>query len=155
MKEIALTQGKVALVDDEDFVWLNKFKWHVSRKRNLYYAQRKIGGKHIKMHQFILPPVSGYETDHKDGNGLNNQKKNLRYATNSQNQANVKKRQNQPNGFKGITEDKRARVKRWVAFINKNGEKHYLGYHETPVEAAQAYDRAAVELFGEFAKTNF
>lgn len=95
MKEIELTQGRVALVDDEDFEELNRFKWFAHRWRHGWYAKRnlqRVEGKRpfLSMHCQIMGKISGLEMDHRDGNGLNNQKDNLRFATRSQNMANRK-----------------------------------------------------------------
>lgn len=94
MKEIVLTKGQVALVDDEDFERLNSVKWHARKKRNTFYALRCITvGPNNKrktqyMHQMLIECPEGMETDHVDGNGLNNQKDNLRIVTKRQNQQN-------------------------------------------------------------------
>ena len=87
-KEIPLTQGKVAIVDDTDFDWLNQWKWYVLNKRPRYYAARSVGprGKQtrIYMHRFILDPVSGMEPDHINGNGLDNRRANIVACTRSE-----------------------------------------------------------------------
>src|SRR3989304_2105986 len=92
MKEIQLSQGKVALVDDEDFEMLNRYKWSAMRGANTYYAYTHIileSGKRtsIAMHRVIMQTPVGYETDHRDRNGLNNQRFNLRICTHSKDEA--------------------------------------------------------------------
>lgn len=96
MKEISLTQEKVALVDDDLYEELNQFKWHAHKMRNTLYAVRHsptINGKRpiIRMHHEIIGvPPTGFMTDHENGCGTDNQRENLRHVTNRQNQQNLK-----------------------------------------------------------------
>jgi AP2 domain-containing protein/HNH endonuclease len=154
MKEISLPQGKVALVDDEDYERLARMCWAAKRRpnRNVWYAQCDGGPlKGRRMHRILLnfPP---YDIDHKDGDGLNNQKSNLRPATNQQNQRNARLRKDNTTGFKGV---KRRAKGRWGAVIRHNGRDLSLGSFATIEEAARAYDRKALEFGGEFARLNF
>ena len=159
MKEIQLTQGKVALVDDEDYEWLNVFKWHASRGNNTFYARRHIvvNGKWKK--QNMQADVMGEQNlgimiDHIDGNGLNNQSSNLRSCTAQENQMNRRKSdRNFSSMYKGVSWFKR--TKRWMAYIKINQKRYYLGYFDIEEDAAKAYDVSAIERFGEFAKLNF
>ena len=89
MKEIPLTQGEVALVDDEDYEWLNQWRWYVLKARHTFYAVRFDGGRTQSMHREIMCNPVGKEVDHSDMDGLNNQRINLRIATRSQNHKNV------------------------------------------------------------------
>lgn len=159
MKEIKLTQGKVALVDDEDFEELNRFKWQAHKSGKTFYAARRMVDegkrKFLTMHQSILNPIVGFKTDHKDGNGLHNWRSNLRYATHSQNVANAPKRKGAISIFKGVSPLPTYINARWVAYIRVNGEGKYLGCFANETDAAVAYDKAAREFFGEFARTNF
>jgi len=150
--------GKYALVDDEDYNLLNVWTWSYQMIRSAgsfrEYAGSKIHieGKHraIRMHQLI----TGYkETDHIDGNGLNNQKNNLRPATRSQNTQNKRKKAGIKSQYKGITFSKK--WNKWVANIWENGKQHYLGAYKSEEEAAMAYDQAAKQRFGEYARLNF
>lgn len=148
MKEIVLTQGKVALVDDEDYEYLSKFKWIVSLERGRYYAVRKIpmsGGRNVRMHRDIMNPPNGMDCDHRDHDGLNNQKYNLRVCTRSQNMQNSKGSL----AVKGAYWNRRKQY--WQSAIRYNGTSIHLGCFKTQEEAAEAYRKAAVRYFGEFA----
>ena len=158
MKEIKLTQGKVALVDDDDFEYLNQFKWCAHRKETTYYAVRSvtISPKKrimVKMHRVIIDAGIGIEVDHIDRNGLNNQKVNLRLCTGQQNRINRGAHRNNKSGFKGVSWNKKD--KRWRACISKDKKHFCVGSFSTPQEAAKAYDKAATKMFGEFAVLNY
>jgi hypothetical protein len=168
MKEIMLTQGKVALVDDSDFEWLSQWKWHTRKSPNTYYAVRNssTGGKRgirtgrgnrkshtIQMHRLILNVSTGMETDHRDMNGLNNQRSNLRVCTKQQNNQNRKTYKKSSSIYKGVCWWKRD--KRWGVSIRFNGKRQHLGYFDSETKAAKAYDKAALKHFGEFARLNF
>ena len=156
MKEIKLTQGKVALVDDEDFEYINQWKWYAHWDGYNWYAIRHIENKKtISLHREILKPPRGIKTDHKDRNGLNCQRHNLRCATNSQNGANKT-----PTGrskYLGVSwmRDKKYNKEYIFAQIKCNGKHKHLGIFKTEEEAARAYDMAAKILHGEFANLNF
>lgn len=161
MKEIKLTQNKVALVDDADFSWLNSVKWtthRVGKNEKNFYAHRQIrrqdGSAHcVSMHQLLSAVMGFSKPDHKDGNGLNNQRLNLRPATQGQNCMNRGMRSDNTSGFKGVSW--RKGTNKWRAYINLQGVREWLGYFDFVEEAARAYDKRAKELFGEFAKLNF
>ena len=156
MKTIPLTQGKVAIVDDADYERLNRHKWCAHKNVNTWYADRKErqGNKYIMvmMHREILNPPSGMQTDHKDGNGLNNQRHNLRIATCSQNQHNGRKRKG-TSRFKGVYWNRSHAM--WHAHIRVKRKRFHLGYFLYETEAAKAHDQAAQRYFSEFANTNF
>mgnify|MGYP001588262020 CR=1 FL=1 len=88
MKEIQLTQEQVALVDDEDFEKVSKHKWHAYKDGKTFYAGTTIKNKRVKMHRFILEAPAGVDVDHKDRNGLNNTRQNIRICSRTENQAN-------------------------------------------------------------------
>lgn len=155
-KELPLTQGKVALVDDEDYERLKHFKWSVLRKPDRYYARRNIkrpqrGG--IYLHREIMNAPPGMQVDHINGDGLDCRRANMRLATNAENGQNRIKRVHNTSGFKGVRLDKRR--KKWSARIWVNNKEIHLGMFEIIEEAARAYDEAARKYHGEFARTNF
>jgi hypothetical protein len=123
MRQILLTQGLVALVDDVDFEYLNQWKWHALKHRESFYAARNSGGrlnrKYIFMHRLILGLTdSKIEVDHKDLNGLNNQRNNLRPASRSQNAANIPSRMGSSSKHLGVHWDNTK--KKWASGITKN-----------------------------------
>lgn len=151
MKEIKLTQGYVALVDDEDFDNVNQFEWHVSKCETKFYARRSLGKRKYQfLHQFIM---GSKWIDHIDDIGLNCQKHNLRKCTNSQNQMNSRPRKNTASKYKGVS--KCSEANRWQSQIKLSGKIFYLGIFKDEIDAAKAYDTKAIELFGEFAYLNF
>ena len=162
MKTIPLTQGLVAVVDDEDYERLSVYRWHATRnsKSLKWYAARnaptsggRYGGK-IRMHREILNAPDGLDVDHKDGDGLNNQRSNLRLATNTQNQQNRSRNlRKSATPYKGVSYKPHG-MKRYTARIYHNRKEITVGLFLTAEEAARAYDAKATELFGEFAKLN-
>jgi hypothetical protein len=158
-KEIELTQGQVAIVDDWRYEELNQHKWCALWDSSLqsYYATRNsatINGKRhlIRMHQVIMNTPKGFHTDHIDHNTLNNTEENLRVCTSSQNAQNRSRYSSNTSGYKGVYHYKKG----WRAQIKAAGSKpQYLGTYKTPEEAALVYDKYATEYFGEFAVLNF
>jgi len=159
MKEIKLTRGMTALVDDEDFEWLNQWKWfaHKGTDQKTYYAGRDQGYKckphQIWMHRVIMNTPPELQVDHIDHDGLNNQKHNLRNCTHHQNHMNLSNYG--VSKYKGVSFFKNNHPKRVRASITLNNNIIYLGVFYTEEEAARAYDKKAKELFGEFANLNF
>ena len=151
MKKITLTKGKEALVDDQDYEFLMRWKWHAACGGK--YAGRRPKSGAIYMHQLIAKRM-GFENipDHIDGNGLDNRRANLRPATHQLNLANRGPQVNNTSGFKGVTYDK-ARGK-WFASIKVQGKRYNLGRFDDKVEAARVYNKAAKKHFGEFAWLN-
>lgn len=158
MKQIPLTQGQFALVDDKDFDYLNQWKWCAVKYKNGYYAQRTSyplneKQKKIIMHRLILGLTdSKILGEHADRNTLNNQRSNLRVATKSQNAVNVSSRQNSTSKYLGVCWKNRDR--KWVAQITKDYKKKFIGYFDNEIDAAIAYNKKAIEMFGEFANLN-
>lgn len=159
MTEIPLTQSQVALVDDGDYDWLSQWKWHAIQSHGTWYGarHRRISEGDlglIYMHREIMgnPPN---DVDHINGNGLDNQRSNLRHATNSQNQRNRRRTR----GTRGTSQYKgvywHLANHKWCASIQVNQHNIYLGSFDSEEDAARAYDKAALEHFGEFASPNF
>jgi hypothetical protein len=149
VRMIPLTDGSYAYVDAADYDWLRRWTWH----REDGYAIRPDKGKDISMHRQIMQPPEDMVVDHIDGNRANNCRANLRVCTHSENNRNHRKRIDSSSSFKGVFYDKRSH--RWGAKCQYRGERIRLGYFDTDIEAARAYDRMAVELFGKFARLNF
>jgi len=146
-----LTNGKgEALVDDEDFQYLSQFKWCMQDK---YYAKRYVSSrtvngkqscKYMQMHREIMNAPDGVQIDHINHNKLDNRKENLRFATAGQNSSNRAKRKTKSSSpFKGVSWCNR--LKRWKAGIKVKNKSIHLGYHFCPVEAAKAYNDAALK----------
>lgn len=150
MKQIPLTKGKFALVDDEDFEWLNKYKWYYC----LGYAKRATHKpkKGFLMHREILNTPPKLLTDHIDGNKLNNQRNNLRICTQAENLQNSPKRKTNKSGYKGVCWFKPQQT--WKTEITHNRKQIFLGYFKTKEEAALAYNNAAIKLHNKFANLN-
>ncbi len=155
MKKILLTHGQFTLVDDEDYEWLNQWKWcaQFNPKTNSYYAVRSEKNKVKIMSRVIMGEPKDLLVDHRDRNTLNNQRNNLRIATRSQNGRNSKKHRNNTLGFIGIFRKKGS--KKWKAHISVNGKMIYLGMFCSKLEAAKRYDDEAKKIGGEFANLNF
>lgn len=155
MREIPLTQGKFALVDDDDFEWLIRFNWQAVLLKGKWYA-RRIGTRPrretIYMHREIAGVSSDTKVDHENGNGLDNRRWNLRPATSSENQMNKGMSSNNSTGYKGVSWHKGNG--KYIANIKVGEKRIHLGYFDTPEQAALAYDVAAEKYFGRFAHLN-
>jgi hypothetical protein len=157
MKQIPLTKGKFALVDDEDFDWLNQWKWHLwsnKRKENFpRYACRSSSNRKVFMHRVIVDATDGMEPNHIDGNGLNNQRGNLLIGTHMQNMQGFRlKRKNVTSLYRGVWWDKCDQ--KWYCQIIVDKKRKYLGRFDEETEAACKYNEAALEYFGRFAHLN-
>ncbi|ADI67581.1 HNH endonuclease [Mobiluncus curtisii] len=158
MKTIPLTKGLVAVVDDADYSKLSPYSWYaVGRPGNEYAARygghNKGSSSHIRMHRELLNAPAGIEVDHVNGNRLDNRRANLRLATRTQNACNRSKfRGKHHSRFKGVTYHVRDQC--WQASIRHHDKHIYLGSFESEVEAAAAYNKAAINYQGKFAKLN-
>lgn len=156
--EISLSGGGVAIVDAGDYNFLMQWKWFYLNK--LYAARTKfigiVDGKAkrmtVKMHNVLMPPAEGYEIDHINGNGLDNRKSNLRICKHQQNMWNRKAVTGSASKYKGV--DWYAASGSWRAYIKIDGKQKHLGCYKSEDDAARAYNKAAIELHGEFARLN-
>lgn len=159
MKKIRLTGGLYALVDDQDFEKLSRYRWRVNaqgyavRREYTRISKGVRHGKDIRMHRQIMDEPEGLEVDHKNGNGLDNQRPNLRVATHRQNMFNRRKQSNNKSGFIGVSWSKQN--KKWYACIGlPNRKTKCIGFFDDVIEAAKAYNQVALELRGRFARLN-
>jgi hypothetical protein len=157
MKQISLTQGKVAIVDDQDYAYLMQYNWCYMKSGNGGYAMRWVGPRDhqraIFMHQIVAARCGIKDcTDHMNQNKLDNRRNNLRGATSSQNGANRGKNRNNKSGYKGVSWIER--LQKWRAYITVNRRQHHLKLWEYKVDAAKAYNQAALKYFGKYAALN-
>lgn len=147
MKLIPLTQGKFTKVDDEDFDFLNQFKWTAHRSAKTFYAVRSIKGpegkrKVLRMHVILSKPEQGQQVHHIDDDGINNQKENLRNVSRSEHRrADLKLRKDNTTGYRGVY-----RQKPFRAEIQHGGKTIFLGHFDFAEEAARTRDAKAREL---------
>ncbi len=161
MRELKLSNGFIVFVDDEDYEWLSQYKWQIGKRRHTCYVYRN--GRTINgvkqhspyMHREIMSKYHdvGYmDVDHIDNNGLNNCKNNLRLCTRTQNHGNRRVQTGFTSKYKGVGWHKT--TNRWRAYIQINGKYVHLGMFNDERLAALAYNNAAINHFGEFAKLN-
>jgi len=157
MKQIKLTQGAVALVDDADYESLRFMRWHLDKGVSKSYARTRIyAGKSsqlVRMHRFLMNPPVGVLVDHRDRDGLNNQRSNLRICTPAENNRNAVKQINNKSGYKGVSWDKEKRL--WTVGVSIKHKRKIIGRYFCLIKAAKAYDEAAIKYYGEFARLNF
>lgn len=163
MKELALNFGKVTLVDDEDYDFLALHRWTIKRSyvsttgliHTIYAWGRVTPGSRVRtfLHRFLLQPPPGVGLDHVNGDGLDNRRCNLRLCSHHQNAANMRKRPDATSRFKGVS--LRRSTGLWIAQLVVHRKWRKLGSFKDELEAARAYDRAAAEAFGPFARLNF
>ena len=158
MATILLTQGKYTLVDDEDFERMNQYKWCANNINGYWYAVRNIRKANNKqktqlMHRFIINASDSLEVDHRNHNGLDNRKCNLRTCNHTENQRNRQPLQKCTSKYKGVCWHKASN--KWMARIRLNRKPIYLGLFTNEIIAAKVYDAKATKLFGKFAYLNF
>lgn len=160
--EIPLTQGQVALIDRADLVLVAPYKWFAHKRhkrkpsdRDAFYAHANTtvdGARRTVLMHRLIAGFPNEDVDHRNGNGLDNRRENLRAATPNQNGGNAMPRRNETSRFKGVSWF--AESSCWMANITHERRQRYLGLHATEEAAALAYNSAARELFGEFARLN-
>lgn len=160
MKEIKLSQGFVAIIDDCDYEKVSAYKWHIYKSRArvpIYYAQRsfRVNGitKTSSMHILILGRKDGFIIDHKDRNGLNNLRSNIHFVTRSYNCLNTKSKINRSNKFRGVFLDKRDNT--YYSQIMIRSRRVCLGRSKSEYQCAITYDNAAIKYHGDLANLNF
>lgn len=155
MKKLKLSNGMYSLLDDQDYLWASEYRWMGRPYHSGWRVCREESrtGKTIYLHREITKAPTGLEVDHVDGNGLNNTRTNLRVCTHSENGKNRRVNQNSKSGYKGVVW--REHAGKWQANITVDKKRIYLGYHDTPEQAAQAYDLASKQYHGDFAHLNF
>jgi hypothetical protein len=156
-KEIQLTQGQVAIVDDDIYDYLNQWKWYANKLKGKYYAVRnlRINKKYagcLLMHRVIMNPIKGFVVDHVNGLPLDNRKENLRICTAAENNRNQKQRINNKSGYKGVHWKKLKN--KWYSEIKYKNKSIHLGCFINIIDAARAYNEAAIKYHGEFANIN-
>ena len=148
---VPLTRGLRSLINKADLHLIADRRWCVNSGH--YAISWLASGERPAMHRVIMGVERDVQLDHKNGNGLDNRRKNLRICNHSQNQANQRKRSRASSRFKGVHRYRNS--KRWSAKIHVNGQRVHLGAFDSERKAALAYDRAATKHFGEFARPNF
>lgn len=158
MKTIQLTQGKVAVVDDEDFKYLSQHKWCVGNFSGYFYAMRGVQKNNVQktvlMHRVIMGDKKGFQVDHINHNTLDDRRSNLRHVTMSQNQHNQVHNPARGTKYKGVHESECKSGKRFTAHITHKGKTVHIGVYHTPEEAARAYNKEAIKIRGEFSCLN-
>ena len=152
IRYIPLTKDQYATIDAADYERAASFSWHTSISGNRTYAYSRINGRNVSLHRFLTNAPKGMVVDHIDHDGLNDRQSNLRVCTQRQNLYNSRPK-GRSSRFKGVCWDKHR--ERWVVHICYNGRNRFVGQFTDEIEAARAYDRMAVELFGEYAYLNF
>lgn len=158
VRGIPLTRGKIAIVDAEDFEWLNQWKWCALKGKYTFYAMRIVEKKGIKfsflMHREILKLKKGDKiiTDHKNRNGCDNRKNNIRTVTITINNHNSRLQRNNSSGYRGVSWKKDKQ--KWKAYLMVNNKQVHLGYFTDIKSAALAYDNKVIEIRDMYASTN-
>lgn len=157
---IPLSQGKFALIDEADADLVAGRRWRIHKSGGTsarpYVASGSVcNGTFVMLHRLIVGATDGELVDHRNGDGLDNRRANLRTCTHTQNMQNRKVHSNNRSGFKGVYLHKHKGPNCWYAQLKVNGKRVHVGAFLTAEEAARAYDEAAIKHHGEFARLNF
>lgn len=146
-----------AIIDTADLPLVLPYRWYEARRSNTVYVATSVGSgptrRNMMLHRLLTDAPKGLHVDHKDGDGRNNRRSNIRVATAQQNRRNEVRRREHTSAYRGASWCKS--TEKWVARCNMGTKHLYLGVYDTEIEAALAYDAAARLHFGEFASTNF
>lgn len=153
---IPLSSRHTLLIDEGDVELISKYKWYAqvdyrSAQRTVY-AVTGHAATTLSLHRLLMGSPKNALVDHRNGNGLDNRRRNLRLCTSSQNQANARVRSDNSSGYRGVTWHRKSA--KWNAYISVSGKRKHLGLFVDPWDAAEAYNAAALEVFGEFARLN-
>jgi hypothetical protein len=156
-RRIYLSESKWTFVDVKDYYWLNSYKWIVYGNKNNFYAVRNSivapnETRPVYMHRLIMNPPKGLFVDHRNCDSLDNRRSNLRFATPSQNMQNRRKKKNTTSHYRGVWLLKNGK---YESQITHKGKRIHLGWFDSEIAAARAYDEAAQKYHGEFARLNF
>lgn len=151
MKEIKLTQGMVALVDDADFEELSRFRWALARRSHTCYAIRHVRREDgirttEAMHRYVMCPNAGMVIDHINHNGLDNRRENLRIVSSRENSQNLRPKPGRSSKYMGVSWHKASL--RWLAQARMNGENRCIGIFDSEIEAAAAYQTFVASIGG-------
>jgi hypothetical protein len=158
-RRIYLGEREWTLLDEEDFYRYGNLKLSLGGFKKNFYAVSGVKNKDgnfelVRLHRLLMNSPKGRVVDHRNGDGLDNRRENLRIATRGQNVCNkIKTRRKTSSKFIGVSWDKRSRL--WAAYVGHLYKKIFLGYFKNEIDAARAYDRAAIKYHGEFARLNF
>lgn len=152
MKKIVLTKGQYAIVDDEDFEYLNQWKWFASKDHNTFYANRRHGKTIMQMHRLLMKPKKYEVVDHINRNGLDNRRINLRICSSKENIRSAPKHKKKTSQFKGVHLP--SGRNKWRVGIRVDGKRKFVGTFFSEIDAAKAYNNAAKKYFGRFAFLN-
>ncbi len=150
VKRIPITGGFIAYVDAADYPQISRWRWHMESGG---YAMRTENGRKVYMHREIMNPPKGKVVDHIDRNRLDNTRANLHICTPAENRRNHPKHRGSSSRYFGVCHVKNR--DKWLASLFLNGRRTFIGHYDSEIEAARAYDRAAVEQLGESARLNF
>ena len=162
MKQLVIESVKygkhTVLYDAEDAGKIEPYTWSLRKGYGTFYAYRltaRPNRKNLAMHREITECPKGKMVDHINGNGIDNRRENLRVCTMSENMMNRNKTKQNSTGYKGVYKTGDSKLNPYSSKIQKSKKVYCLGHYRTPEEAARAYDKKAIELFGEFANLNF